>query len=89
MKVYLKDVTINSMLKAKTSCEEVISHIKLVFPQMLEDGTLIYDAEIDVTSNEFSISNKWEGNNEVLVLDIHSVGVLQLNTADFSHVVIY
>lgn len=89
MKIILCDVTINTILDAKVSSKEVSKHINLVYPKTDGSGIIFYDAEVDVTNNEFSISNKMEGAKEYLLIEIHSVGSIQMDVNSFSIIHIY
>lgn len=90
MMIYLKDISINSILRAKLSNNGIVNdHLRLIYPQAMQDGSMLYTAEIDVCNNDFSISNKREGAKEYVIIDIHSVGSIQIESTDFSSIIMY
>lgn len=89
MKIYIFNVTVNSIIKAK-STGSVINHTQILpNGNYLNDGTMLYTAEIDVTNNEFIITNKRTGSREMVILEIHSVGSLELDKTEYDSITIF
>ena len=87
MQLYVNCITADTALRFKKDSEEVVKHITLVNPQCFE-GNILFDMQITLPDN-FSVSRKYDGYKELMIITLGNIGTIELDTKDFRDIIIY
>lgn len=86
MTLTINSVTADSILRCKKDSQEVLKHIRLVNPQVY-DTEILFDVVVDLPDN-YSISSKYEGYEDFIVITLSNLGHIELNTKEFRDIII-
>ena len=88
MELYINCVSADNIMRCKKDNLDVMQYVTLVNPQYMGyDTTVMFDMHIRLPE-DYSITSKFEGNDEYLVIKLSKIGSLELNTKDFRDVTI-
>ena len=87
MQLYINSVTADKILKCKKDNEEVVKRLRLINPQYSE-GDVYFDVAVSLPDN-FTITNKYEGMEDFIIINLSNLGKIELNVKDFRDILIY
>ena len=86
MQLYVTCISAEKIMSCKKS-PEVNQHIKLVNPQCM-GGTILFDAVIQLP-DDFTITSKHEGIEDIIIVSLSKLGTIELNTRDHRDLTIF
>lgn len=88
MELYINCVNADNIMRCKKDNLEVMQYVTLINPQYAGyDDSIMFDMRIKLPE-DYSISSRFEGNDEFLVIKLSKIGSIELNTRDFRDVTI-
>lgn len=85
MNIYVNCISADTALRLKKD-EEVLKHITLVNPQCYE-GNILFDMQITLPDS-FTLSRKYDGYKELMIITLGNIGAIELDTKDFRDIII-
>lgn len=86
MQLYISCMSAEKIMSCKKD-PECNEHIKLVNPQSM-GGVILFDAVIQLP-DDFKITSKHEGIEDIVVISLSKLGCIELNTKDFRDLTIF
>lgn len=86
MQLYINSITPDSVMRCKKGSDELLKYMELINPQVYENH-IYYDVFIQLP-DDFSISCKHQGSDEILIVTMSKLGDLELNTKDYRQVIL-
>ena len=86
MNLYITCISAEKIMSCKKD-PEINQHIKLVNPQCM-GGVILFDAVIQLP-DDFNITSKHNGIEDIIVVTLSKLGTLELNTRDYRDLTIY
>lgn len=84
MDMYINCITPDSFIRAKKGSEELLQYVELVNPQVY--GTQIFYDILVKLPEDYSVSSKYNGKDERVVIQLSKLGALELDVKDFRNI---
>ena len=86
MQLYINCITAEKIMTCKKD-PEVNQYLKLINPQSM-GGMILFDVVIQLP-DDFNISTKHEGIDDIVIISLSKLGTIELNTKDFRDLTLY